>query len=316
MKQLFIITGAMGVGKTTVGKRLSDRLGRAAFIDGDWCLDIHPFVGNKETKSMAIDNIIYMIKNYSNCSECDSIVLSWIMSENTISRIIDGISSCNLKTHSITLICDETALRERWTKDTVTEWRNDEELNNSLRSLDDFNHRQNTYLIDTGNITVDAVVDKIINYQYEMNENIKLEPLDADNWLKVCDLSVDENQKSFFPISNVYWIAISRYEEKTELFAIKAGDEYVGLIGGGFDEDGITGYINPIMIDKCHQRKGYAKHALQLMITYLRNQLGVQKININHRKENIAAAKIYESMGFFIYNETEKEYQRQLKINT
>jgi Shikimate kinase len=51
MKKLVIINGPMGVGKSTVGKIFCDKLGRAAFIDGDWCLDIHPFVGNKETKN-------------------------------------------------------------------------------------------------------------------------------------------------------------------------------------------------------------------------------------------------------------------------
>ncbi len=81
MKKFVIINGPMGVGKTTVGKILCDKLGHAAFIDGDWCLDIHPFVGNKETKSMAIDNIIHMVRNYYHCSESDTIVVSWIISE-------------------------------------------------------------------------------------------------------------------------------------------------------------------------------------------------------------------------------------------
>jgi len=30
----------MGVGKTTVGKRIPDRVTGTAFIDGDWCLDL------------------------------------------------------------------------------------------------------------------------------------------------------------------------------------------------------------------------------------------------------------------------------------
>lgn len=29
-----------------------------AFIDGDWCMDLHPFVGNKETRDMAVNNIL------------------------------------------------------------------------------------------------------------------------------------------------------------------------------------------------------------------------------------------------------------------
>ena len=80
MKKLIIINGPMGVGKTTTGKIVCDQLGRAAFIDGDWCLDIHPFVGNEETRAMAVDNIIHLAKNYYRCSACDAVVLSWIIS--------------------------------------------------------------------------------------------------------------------------------------------------------------------------------------------------------------------------------------------
>jgi RimJ/RimL family protein N-acetyltransferase len=145
-------------------------------------------------------------------------------------------------------------------------------------------------------------------------KKISLEALDERNWLKICDLSVSNGQKPLFPISNVYWIGISRYEEKTELFAIKTDNEYVGLIGGGFDEDNITGYINPIMIDCRFQRNGYAKSALLLMIEYLHKNLGVNKININHRKENKEAGKIYETLGFFVYTEDKNEYKRQLDV--
>ena len=147
-----------------------------------------------------------------------------------------------------------------------------------------------------------------------MDKEIILEKLDVNNWLKICDLSVTNAQKSFFPVPNVYWIGISRYEEKTDLFAIKADDEYVGLIGCGFDEDGITGYINPIMIDHNYQGNGYGKNALLLIIEYLKNNLHVNRININHRKENTEAGKIYEKLGFRIYDETENEYKRQIII--
>ena len=120
--------------------------------------------------------------------------------------------------------------------------------------------------------------------------------------------------KSIFSIPNVYWIGISRYEEGTELFAIKADDEYVGLIGGGYDEDGVTGYINPFMIDQRYQKNGYAKSALRLMIEYLRNSLHVDKININHSKANTSVSNLYESLGFFVYNETDDEYQRKMDL--
>ena len=148
-----------------------------------------------------------------------------------------------------------------------------------------------------------------------MIKKVSLEPLDVNNWLKICDLSVSDGQKEFFTVPNVYWIGISRYEEKSELFAIKAENEYVGLIGGGYDEDGITGYINPLMIDRRHQGNGYAKPALRLMMEYLQSRLGVHRIHINHRKANTVAGPLYESLGFVVYNETDTEYQRKLEFN-
>ena len=147
-----------------------------------------------------------------------------------------------------------------------------------------------------------------------MSRKIAIEALGVNNWLKICDLSVSDEQKAFFPIPNVYWIGISRYEEKSELFAIKADNDYVGLIGGGYDKDGITGYVNPIMIDYRYQKNGFAKPALRLIIEYLRDSLSVERVNINHRKENVVAGKIYESLGFFIRNETDDEHQRQIDL--
>ena len=56
---------------------------------------------------------------------------------------------------------------------------------------------------------------------------IILEELNVDNWLETMELSVSEEQKNVFPIPNVYWVGISRYEEKgsshenAELLAFK-----------------------------------------------------------------------------------------------
>ena len=162
MKKFIIINGPMGVGKTVTGKLLCDKIGRTAFIDDDWCLDIHPFIGNKETKSMAIDNIIHMTKNYNICSECDTIVLSWIMSENSIEKIFYGLKDIELKRNCITLICDKETLIERWKNDKIVEWRNDEWLNESIKSIEDFKRRINKDLVDNSKMSIDDVINKII----------------------------------------------------------------------------------------------------------------------------------------------------------
>ena len=143
---------------------------------------------------------------------------------------------------------------------------------------------------------------------------ISIVPLDVNNWLKVCELSISEAQKHIFTVPNVYWIGISRYEEHSELFAIKHGDDCVGLIGCGLDEDGIVGYINPLMVDERFQRQGIASEAIRLMMDHLVRKHHVPRIRISHRKENHAAGRLYEKLGFAIYTETDEEYCRSYAV--
>ena len=144
---------------------------------------------------------------------------------------------------------------------------------------------------------------------------IMLEELNVDNWLKVMELTVSEEQKDIFPISNVYWVGISRYEEKTTLYAIKNDELYVGMVGIGYDEDGVSGYINPMMIDEKHQGEGYSKEAMLLAIEKLKSEYKVSEIHLGHRKNNMKAGKLYESLGFIIIDEDEMDYFRKLDLN-
>ncbi len=145
--------------------------------------------------------------------------------------------------------------------------------------------------------------------------NITIEPLNVDNWLEICGLSVSEEQKLLFTVPNVYWIGISRYEEHTDLYAIKSGEDYVGLIGCGLDEDGISGYINPLMIDEGYQHQGIGEKAMHLIMDHLIRRYHVPCIHINHRKENYAAARLYERLGFYVYTETDTEYCRNYAVD-
>ena len=68
MKQLFLIGGPMGVGKTTVCQQLKQKLPGSVFLDGDWCWDANPFLVNEETKAMVLDNICHLLNNFLRCT--------------------------------------------------------------------------------------------------------------------------------------------------------------------------------------------------------------------------------------------------------
>lgn len=58
MKELYLIGGAMGVGKTAVGQQLKRSLPNSVFLDEDWCWDADPFRVTEETTAMVLENII------------------------------------------------------------------------------------------------------------------------------------------------------------------------------------------------------------------------------------------------------------------
>lgn len=159
--KVIILNGPMGVGKTTVGKYIADHHPGTAFIDGDWCLDIHPFVGNQETKAMAVDNILHMIGNYQKCSVCNMVVLVWLMDEPwVIQKITQGLSAMQAEVKNMTLVCSRESLIRRWKDDHNCEWRTDEWLNVSLKSLPGFASMEN--IIDTSDLSVEQVAELVM----------------------------------------------------------------------------------------------------------------------------------------------------------
>lgn len=161
MKKIIIINGPMGVGKTTIGKLLCTKLNRSAFLDGDWCFDLHPFVATKETKKMAIDNITHMIRNYMNCSECEYIIFNWLIDQERVYKdILEAISDLHYKLYQITLTCSATALEKRWYNDKINDWRIESWLEISKKSLSYFENLE-TLKVDTSDNTPEYIVKKI-----------------------------------------------------------------------------------------------------------------------------------------------------------
>lgn len=159
--KVIVVNGPMGVGKTAVGKAIADKVQDTAFIDGDWCMDIHPFVGNRETKAMAVDNILHMIGNYGKCSACGMVVLAWLMDSPWVLRdIVTGIAALDMEAVCVTLTCDEASLAERWRNDGACPWRTDAWLEASRASLPYFASMDNA--IDTSGLSVDGVAERIL----------------------------------------------------------------------------------------------------------------------------------------------------------
>ena len=89
------------------------------------------------------------------------VVLVWLMDDQWVFQsIIDGLAALQVEVKSVTLICDKDNLIRRWKNDHNCEWRTDQWLDISLKSLPRFASMENA--IDTSDLSVDSVADLIL----------------------------------------------------------------------------------------------------------------------------------------------------------
>lgn len=59
-----------------------------------------------------------------------------------------------------------------------------------------------------------------------------------------------------------------------------------------------VGFILRLRVDQKYQRRGIGREAMQEVIRRLKLRPGVEMIATSHRRENEAAARLYQSLGF------------------
>lgn len=162
MKNIYLIGGTMGVGKTTVCQNIKGKLNNSVFLDGDWCWDMHPFQVTEETKQMVEENICFLLNNFIKCSAYENIVFCWVMHFQTIiDDIVSRLDTTNCKVHSISLVCSEQALKTRLMKDVGTGIRTEDVISRSIERLPLYD-KLSSYKVDVSNLGPDQVANFII----------------------------------------------------------------------------------------------------------------------------------------------------------
>lgn len=162
MKNLYLIGGTMGVGKTAVCQQLKLNLHNSVFLDGDWCWDANPFQVTDETKSMVTDNICYLLNNFLHCSAYENVIFCWVMHQQFIIDSIVGklnIQNCDVK--CISLIADEANLRKRLAMDVERGVRAEDVIDRSIARIPMY-HTLNTIKIDTNEKTAAMIANDIM----------------------------------------------------------------------------------------------------------------------------------------------------------
>ena len=153
MKKLYLIGGTMGVGKTTTCQVLKTKLDKSVFLDGDWCWNMHPFVVNKETKKLVLNNICALLNNDIKCNAFENIIFCWVMHEQSIiDDLLSRLDLNDVKVIAISLVCQ---------KEVDQGIRKPDVLARSVERLEMY-QKLNTYKIDVSNKTIEEIVKEII----------------------------------------------------------------------------------------------------------------------------------------------------------
>ena len=162
MKQLFLIGGPMGVGKTTVCQAMKRQLPNAVFLDGDWCWDADPFQVTAETKAMVMENICFLLNQFLRCSAYENIVFCWVMhTQSILDDLLARLDRSGCQVVPVSLVCDEESLEQRLRKDIAQGLRSGDVIARSVSRLPLYRNL-NTRKIDTSRKSVSEIAREIL----------------------------------------------------------------------------------------------------------------------------------------------------------
>jgi diamine N-acetyltransferase len=153
---------------------------------------------------------------------------------------------------------------------------------------------------------------------------VTLRPVSRENWRAVAHLEVAENQRQLVA-PNSYSLAEATYEPGLTPVAIYAGETVVGF--ALYTHEPVQGEwtltcapyrgelgILRMMLGRQHQRQGFGRQAMRALIHQMSQLPGGQAIILNFLPENFGARRLYESLGFVVYEQNEHGYWARLSV--
>ncbi len=162
MKRLILINGTMGVGKTAVCRVLEKELAPCAFLDGDWCWEMHPFQVTEETKRMVMENISFLLGQFLRCSAYETVLFCWVMQEESIAEdLLHRLDLRDIWVERFTLMASEQVLRQRLERDVAAGLRQRDVIARSVQRLPMY-RAMKTVKIDTSDLCVQQAAQQIL----------------------------------------------------------------------------------------------------------------------------------------------------------
>jgi diamine N-acetyltransferase len=129
---------------------------------------------------------------------------------------------------------------------------------------------------------------------------LTLRPITRENLRAVCDLDVRPEQRdSVAP--NAFSIAQAYVEDRAWPRAIYLGETPIGFVMLHLDRhapDGPVVFLWRFMIDARHQRRGYGRAALDLVVSHVRGFPGASELRSSYVDGEAGPGGFYRAYGF------------------
>lgn len=158
MKKLIIITGAPGVGKTTLCKELFKKIEGSAWLDSDWCWMINPWTAKTHVQKEYVEQTFTRIlRGYLLNESTNTIIFSWVIkSKRQLEIILEPLADIDMKVYKIALICNVDAHKERMKLDN----RRAEQVN-TCYDMEPY-YQLEAEVIDISELSVEQTLEKIL----------------------------------------------------------------------------------------------------------------------------------------------------------
>jgi len=126
---------------------------------------------------------------------------------------------------------------------------------------------------------------------------VSLREITADTVRAICRLQVGPGQDRFVAPNSVS-IAQAHFEPRAWFRAIYAGDESVGFIMVYEDREKPEYFLWRLMVAAEHQRKGYGRRALELLLERVRSLPGATELGTSYVPAEGGPEAFYKGLGF------------------
>jgi diamine N-acetyltransferase len=137
-----------------------------------------------------------------------------------------------------------------------------------------------------------------------MTVEVTLREVTADTVRAVCRLQVGPGQDRFVA-ANAVSIAQAYFEPKAWFRAVYAGEDPVGFVMLYDDPEKPEYYLWRLMIAGEHQRKGYGREALRVLVEHVRARPGARELLTSAVPGEGGPRPFYESGGFVATGEVD-----------